>query len=220
MTTNLRFGSFMAGTALAIAAVAFLASSAHAASTVYAFTARGTITDDHESDKTIKVDITKVDGKAQAKTDLNGENKEFKVGTAKVLRVVQGKDKSATYKTLAMGQEISFKGVKKDDDTFVLSFIRIHERNFTVIGTLDALDKTAKTLTVKAINSTYKPTTYKNGAKIDMTFTDDTTFYEKGTIERALTDINMDAQRVKLVGVIKNSSTWEVVKFYNKHKGN
>ncbi|MBI3256123.1 MAG: hypothetical protein HYZ63_04085 [Candidatus Andersenbacteria bacterium] len=206
--------------AFAMVAALALTNTADAANTAYSFIARGTITDDNETDKTIKVDITKVDGKAQAKTDLEGENKELKVGTAKVLRVVQGKDKSATYKTLAIGQEIGFKGVKKDDDTFVLSFIRIHERNFTVIGTLDALDKSANTLTVKAINSTYKPTIYKNGAKINMTYTDDIIFYEKGNIERAESDINMDNQRVKLVGVIKNSSTWEVLKFYNKHKGN
>ena len=213
---------FFGASTVAFAMVATLAltNTADAANTVYAFTARGTISDDNETDKTIKVDITKVVGKEQAKTDLDGENKEFKVGTAKVLRVVQGKDKSATYKTLAIGQEIGFKGVKKDDDTFVLTFIRIHERNFTVIGTLDALDKSANTLTVLATNSTYKPATYKNGAKINMSYTDDITFYEKGNIERAESDISMDNQKVKLVGVIKNSSTWEVLKFYNKHKGN
>ena len=219
MSKNMRL-SYFSGTALAVAAILFLASSANAANSVYSFTARGTISDDNEPDKTIKVDITKVVGKEQAKTDLDGENKEFKVGTAKVLRVVQGKDKSATYKTLAIGQEIGFKGVKKDDDTFVLTFIRIHDRNFTVIGTLDALDKSANTLTVLATNSTYKPATYKNGAKINMSYTDDITFYEKGNIERAESDISMDNQKVKLVGVIKNSSTWEVLKFYNKHKGN
>lgn len=209
-----------ATTAFAVVAALALINSADAANTVYAFTARGVITDDNETDKTIKVDITKIEGKAQAKTDLEGTNREIKVGTAKVLRVVQGKDKSATYKTLAIGQEVSFKAVKKDDDTYVASFIRINERTFTVIGTIDALDKTAKTMTIKAINSTYKPTTYKNGVKINMTYTDDTTFYEKGNIERAVADISMDNQKVKVVGVIKSASTWEVAKFYNNHKGN
>jgi hypothetical protein len=218
MTTNLRLASFTSGAVLALALLALTTGHADAKA-VYSFTARGTITDDHETDKTIKVDITKVEGKQQAKDDLQGENVEFKVGSAKVLRVVQGKDKAATYKTLAMGQEIGFKGTKNDDDTYTITFARINERNFTVIGTLDALDKTAKTLVVKAINSTYKPTIYKNGAKITMTYNDDSTFYENNS-ERAIGDINMDAQRVKVVGVIKDSSTWEVVKFYNKHKGN
>lgn len=207
------------GVAALLAAGLLVVPSAQAAGIKYSFVARGTITDVDEAAKTIKVDVEKVDGRG--KGDMEGENIEFQVGAAKVVKVASGKDKPVTYHNLAIGQQVGMKGIAKDDsdDTFVTSFVRIQNRDFTVIGLMESLDKSAKTTKISVITSTYKPTVYKKGTNITMTYTNDTTFYENNA-ERDIADINADAQRVKITGTIKNTNTWQISKLWNKHKGN
>ncbi len=191
--------------------------SAHAANSVYSFVARGIITDVDQANKTIKVDVTKVDGKGKA--DLEGNNTEFVLtSTTKVLRVMNGRDKGVTYKNLAIGQEVGFKGVKKDDDTYVLSFVRIHERLFQVLGLLEEMDTAAKTVKISVISSTYKPKTYPKGTEITMSYNDDTKFRNASTAI-SIGDVNADAQKVKVWGYIENSNTWKVITLWDKYKG-
>ncbi len=204
--------------ALALAVGVVVPGSAQASSNVYNFSARGIITAFDEGGKTVQVDVTKVDGKG--KTDLEGNSTQFVVGSAKVLKVVNSKDKSVTYHNLSIGQEIAFKGVKKNDDTYSLSFIRINERSFTVVGSLQSHSTSAKTLKILVTSSTYKPGTYKKSTEIDMSYKDDATFYEKITAtEVAFTDVKADAQRVKVAGTITGTSTWQVTKLWNNYKG-
>lgn len=193
-----------------------LAGLVQAASSIYSFTARGTITSVDESNKTIKVSVEKAEGKG--KEDLEGSSRELKVGTAKVFKSVNGKDKRGTYHNLAIGQEIGFKGVANTDDTFTLSFIRIHERAFSVIGLLQEHDQSAKTLKISVISSTYKPATYKKGTEITMSYTDDSTFKAYKAGEISFGDVNADAQRVKVTGTINNSSDWKVTNLWNNYK--
>lgn len=212
------FRSGLVVAVVALVAGVALHQNAQAASNVYSFVARGIITDFDEGGKTIKVDVTKVDGKG--KSDLEGNNTEFVIGSAKVFKVASGKDTRATYHKLAIGQEIGFKGVKKNDDTYNLSFIRIHQRSFAVIGLLESHDASAKTLKILVTSSTYKPGTYKKGTEITMSYKDDSTFYEKTTANPvAFSEVNADAQRVKVTGSITSASTWEVAKLWDHYKG-
>lgn len=189
--------------------------STQAASAVYSFVARGTITQFDEKNKTIKVEVTKVTGKG--KDDLEGNTTEFVIdSSAKVLKVASGKDTRVTYHNLALGQEIGFKGVKKDNDTYVLSFIRIHDRLFQVIGTLEKINKTTKVMNITAISSTYKPQTYPKGSELTMTYTDDTVF-RKASTNISLDEVKADAQKVKVWGYI-DGSTWKVTQLWNNWK--
>jgi hypothetical protein len=215
--------SFFRG-GLAVGLVALLVGAgvvgaAHASTdTKYSFIAKGTITDVDEANHTIKVDVTKVDGRG--KNDMEGSNIEFITNKARVVKVISNKDHSATWHTFKIGQLVGMKGVAKQDDTYVLSFARIEERNFTILGRLEALDTDAKTMKILVESSAYKPATYKKGTQINMTYTDDTTFYEKATKnEKSPSDVNADAQRVKVMGAITGSNTWEVAKLWDNYKG-
>lgn len=208
----------MALLALVVTAVAVPA--AHAASSnKYSFVARGTITDVDEANKTFKMDVTKVDGKQTAKNDLEGKNIEFTVSSAtKVVKVASGKDTRSTYHNLAIGQEVGVKGVAKNDDTYLLSFIRIEDRSFTVVGLLSSLNHDAKTMTILVSSSSYKPKTYKQGTEINMVYTDDSTFRDKnGNI--IFNDVNADDQKVQVKGRITGTNTWQVTTLFNNYKG-
>lgn len=191
---------------------------AQAASIKYSFIARGVITDVDEGSKTIKVDVTKAEGRG--KDDMEGENIEMITNKAKVYKVVNAKDKRVTYHTLAMGQEIGIKGVANSDDTFTLSFIRINERKFSVVGLLQEHTKGTKTFKISVISSTFKPATYKKGTEVTMTYTDNATFYAKPNSKEELApnDLSADAQRVKLTGTIENSNDWKVTSLWNNYK--
>ncbi len=185
---------------------------ADAASERYKFTARGTITAIDPTNKTIKVDVNKATP-AKAAADMEGENKEFKVGDAKIYSYsnTTKKDKRVTLGTLQIGQEIGFKGAAKTDDTFDASFIRIHDRSFTVVGVLQAHDQTARTMTILLTSSSYKPTIYKHGTTINLSYPESATFYEK-SIKTAVTfdTVDANAQKVQVKGAITGSNTWEV----------
>jgi hypothetical protein len=197
--------------------VALRAGVGDAAGVRYKFTARGVITQFDEANKTIKVDVTKAPGKAF--DDLEGQNKEFTVGSAKVYSLLNGKDKRVTYHNLAVGQEIGFKGSAKDDDKYDLSFIRIHDRSFSVVGLLKEHTTATRTIKVLVQSSTYKNSTYK-GEEVTMTYPEDATFYEKkvGT-EVSFSDVTADDQKVRVTGKITSSSSWEVKNLFNNYKG-
>src|SRR5436190_6523253 len=146
MNTMFRKSLLLVAAVALLGAVGAVAPAAHAATTVYAFTARGIITDFDEGGKTIKVDVTKAEPK-RASSDLNSNNTEFVITSGvKVVKNANGKDKPVTYHNLAIGQEVAFKGVKKDDDTYVINFIRISDRSFTMVSNLESWDKNANTL--------------------------------------------------------------------------
>lgn len=219
---NLIIRTSMVVAALALFVAPSTVPSAHAASTVYSFIARGIVTDFDNTNGTVKIDVTKVANKG--KSDLEGNNTEFIVKNAKtVYKVVQGKDKRVTYHNLAIGQEVGIKGVKKDDDTYVLNFVRIEDRTFTAIGNLQSYDKNAHTMTLLMISSTYKPNAYNKSknVKVNMVFGDDySTFYNhNGKAEISFGDLNADAQRVRVMGHITDKNTWKVTKLWNGYKG-
>lgn len=212
----------MAVAALALTVSAAVPSTAHAANNVYSFIARGVITDFDNNAGTAKIDITKVDGKGKA--DLEGNNTEFIVkNAATVYKRSAGKDKRVTYHNLALGQEVGIKGVKKDDDTYVVSFIRIEDRSFIAVGNLESYDADAHTMTVLMVSSTYRPTWYNKSknVKVNMVFGDDySTFYNyNGKTAISFDDVNADAQKVRLVGYITGTNTWKVTKLWDKYKG-
>ncbi|MDA1169146.1 MAG: hypothetical protein O3A36_02300 [bacterium] len=214
--------SSMAVAVFALVASAALPSSAHAATNVYSFIARGIVTDFDVNAGTAKIDITKVAGKG--KLDLVGNNTEFIVKNAStVYKRVAGKDKRVTYRNLAIGQEVGIKGVKKDNDTYVVSFIRIEDRSFVAVGNLEAFNKNAHTMTVLMVSSTYKPTLYNKSknVKVNMVFGDDyTTFYNhNGKVAISADAINADAQKVRLIGYVTDKNVWKVTKMWNLYKG-
>ncbi len=187
-----------------------------AAGNKYKFTARAIITDVDEANKSFKADVTKATGD-KARDAMEGSNIEFKAGTAKVYKSVGGKDKRGTYHNFAIGQEVGLKGVAKDDDTFELTFARIHERAFMVVGLLKAHNTTAKTVKILVNTSTYKQSTYK-GEEISMEYNDDSKFRNK-TTEVSFTDVKANDQKVKVTGTITKSSTWNVKELTDGYAG-
>jgi hypothetical protein len=212
--------SFIVGGALvAVLGLTVWATAAQAASSnKFSFVARGIITDVDESNKTFKMDVTKVDGK-RAKEDLEGKNVEFTVGSpVKVVKVAGGKDKAGTYHNFAIGQEVGVKGLAKQDDTYVISFARIEDRSFTVIGLLKEINHDNKTMKVLLHSSSYKPTWYKKGTEIIMVYTDDSVFRDKnGNI--VFGDVSADDQRVQVKGKLVGTNTWQVNNLWNNYKG-
>ncbi len=217
-----RIGMVMA--ALALVVVPVSVQRAYAASTVYAFIARGIVTDFDNTNGTVNLDITKVANKG--KQDLEGNNTQFIVKNANpVYKIVNGKDKRVTYHNLAIGQEVGIKGVKKNDDTYVVNFIRIEDRSFTAVGRLESYNSNTHTMTLLMEKSTYKPKAYdkSKAVKVNMVFGEDySTFYSahgNGKAQIAPSDINADAQRVKVVGYITDTNTWKVTKMWVDYKG-
>ena len=204
---------FLTSGVMALAVVALFATTldAQAADNRYAFIARGIITSIDRNAGTVELDVTKA-VPAKAKDDLEGENKEFIVDDAKFYSYSNAtkKDTRVTMGALKVGQEIGIKGVAKTDDTFELNFVRIHDRSFTIVGLLQAHDKDAQTLKLLVNSSNYKPTVYKNGTLINMSYPDDAKFYEKNTKTPVSFDFtNADAQKVQVKGAVEGTA-WKV----------
>lgn len=191
-----------------------------AAGDKYTFTARAIITSVDEANKSFKADVTKATGD-KARDNMEGSNIEFKTGTAKVYKSIGGKDKRGTYHNFAIGQEVGLKGAAKADDTFELTFARIHQRSFNVIGLLQNHNETAKTLKISVITSNYKPGTYVKGTEITMNYKDvDTTFYSKSTkLPVSFDQVDANSQKVKVSGYIENASTWQVTQLIDGYAG-
>lgn len=191
-----------------------------AAGAKYSFTARVVVTSVDQADKSFEADVIKAIP-TKAKDDLEGTNREFKVGTAKVVKVMNGIDKPVTYKNIQIGQELGIKGIAKDDDTYELSFARIHDRTFTVVGTLDQHDKTNRILKVFVTTSTYKPTTYVSGTRVEMKYFDgNSTFYSKTTQTPVdFSVVNANNQKVKVSGTVTSGNTWEVKTLIDGYTG-
>lgn len=191
--------------------------STQAANNRYTFTARGIVTHVDAVNKTIKLDVTKAPGKAL--DDLEGKNKEFKVSDAIFYKRVGDKDQRVTMSHVKVGQEVGIKGAAKDDDTYVLTFVRVHDRSFSVVGLLQHHDKANKTLKISVISSTYKPSTYTKGTVITMDYTNDAVF-RISTTEMSFNDIDANDQKTKVTGTITNSSTWDVKTLFSGYKKN
>lgn len=186
----------------------------------YSFTARVIVTDVDQVNKSFKADVTKA-VPTKAKDDIEGRNVEFKAGTAKVVKVFNGLDKAATYKNIQIGQELGVKGTAKDDDTYELSFARIHDRGFMVVGLLQKHDETNREVTILVTTSTYKPTTYTKGTKIVMKyFESNSTFYSKSTKTPVnFSDVDANNQKVKVTGTFTSSNKWEVSSLIDGYTG-
>lgn len=191
-----------------------------AAGDKYMFTARAIITSVDEANKSFKADVTKATGD-KARDNMEGSNIEFKIGTAKVYKSIGGKDKRGTYHNLAIGQEVGLKGAAKDNDTFEVTFARIHQRSFNVTGLLKNHNETAKTLKISVITSSYKPATYTKGTEITMNYKDvDTTFYSKSTkLPVSFDQVDANNQKIKVSGYIENASTWQVTQLIDGYNG-
>lgn len=203
---------FLLGGAIAAVMFALVVSTVttRAATDRYKFIARGIVTSVDQVNGTVKVDVNKATP-AKAKDDLEGKNKEFVVDEAKTYLNTAGKDKRVTYKNIKIGQEIGMKGTAKSDDKYELYFVRIHDRSFQVVGLLKEHNEANRTLRILVTSSTYKPTVYKHGIEINLSYPENATFYEKTTktpVSFGFVDPN--DQKVRVTGVIENSSTWQV----------
>jgi len=213
---------FMGVAVAALAAVGVVAGGqdSSAAAVKFTFTARGIVTGVDLANKTIELDVTKA-VPTKAKDAMEGENIEFKVGTAKVVKVMNGKDKPVTYKNIQIGQELGIKGTAYEDDTYALSFARIHDRSFTVIGRVEAHDTSARTLDIEVITSSYKPTTYAAGTIVTMKYFDgNSDFYSKSLSNPIdFSELDSDHQKVKVMGTVTGSGTWEVKTLVDEFAG-
>lgn len=182
----------------------------------YTFTARAVITSVDEANKSFKADVTKATPN-KAMEAIEGSNREFKTGTAKVYKRDGTKDVRGTYHNFAVGQEVGIKGIAKEDDTFELTFARIHDRAFTVVGLMQNHDKTLKTVKILITTSSYKASTY-NGKEVTMSYTDDSKFRNASTA-LSFSDVNANTQKVKVIGTITDANSWKVTQLHDSYTG-
>lgn len=200
---------------IVIAAVALYAGFSSAAGDRYSFTARGVITFIND-DNSIDVSVTHVSGKGE--DDLKGAKRAFKtVSTTKYYKVVSGKDKRVTRSNLAVGQEIGFKGIAKDDGSYVITWLRVHDRTFTVIGKLKDVDRGLKEYKVSVTTSTYRPGTY-NGKDVIMNYGGNTKF-TSGGVERNADEVKVGDQKVKITGTVTDHGKWEITTLIDNYTG-
>lgn len=202
------------GAAVLVVLAAWYAAFGYAAGDRYSFVARGVITFIND-DNSLDVSVTHVTGKGE--DDLKGVKKTFKtVSTTKYYKIVSGKDKRITRKNLAAGQEIGFKGVAKDDDSYVITWLRVHDRTFTVVGKLKDVDRGLKEYKVAVTTSTYRPDTY-NGKDVVMAYGGNTKF-TSGGVERNADEVKVGDQKVRITGKI-DSNRWEIETLADNYTG-
>ena len=198
-----------------IAAVVLYAGFSRAAGDRYKFVARGVITFIND-DNSLDVSVTHVTGKGE--DDLKGAKRTFKtVSTTKYYKVASGKDKRITRRNLAVGQEIGFKGVAKDDGSYVITWLRVHDRSFTVIGKLKDVDRGLKEYKVAVTTSTYRPGTY-NGKDVIMNYGGNTKF-TSGGVERNADEVKVGDQKVRITGTVTDHGKWEISTLQDNYTG-
>lgn len=179
-----------------------------AATDRYKFVARGTVTAVDGTLKTVTVSVTHITGKGES--DLKGKTIVFKGASAKIYKTADGKEKRIKLTNIAVGDELTMKGVAKSDDTYVLTWVRVNARSFELIGTLKSHDTALKRLTIAAKTSSYKPTTYK-GKDVVVKYSDSTKFIANGKEVNA-DEIAKGDHKVKVSGKIVGNE-WEADRF-------
>lgn len=198
-----------------IAVFALLAAvGVQAATDRYKFVARGTVTAIDGTLKTVTVSVTHITGKGE--TDLKGKTQVFKGSTAKVYKTAAGKDVRIKLTNIAVGDELTMKGVAKSDDTYVLTWAHVNARSFELVGTLKNHDTALKRLTIAAKTSSYKSATYKN-KDVVVKYSGSTKFWSNGK-ELNADDIVKGDQKVKVSGKIVGNE-WEADKFIDNYTG-
>jgi hypothetical protein len=182
----------------------------------YKFTARGVVTEVDVEGKNLKVNVTHISGKGA--DDLKGINQLFYASSAKVYKQVSGKDKRVTFRNLAVGQEIGFKGVAKTDDRYFITWARVNDRSFTVVGTLKEVDRNLKTYKVGITSSTYRPDTYKN-TDVIMNYGGNTVFVSNAGSELNADDVTAGSQKAKITGTVTDQGVWEIAKIIDGYSG-
>lgn len=201
--------------ALVIAGVSLYAGFTSAAGDRYNFVARGIISK-IEDDGALHVSVTHVTGKGE--DDLKGVNRLFKtVTTTKYYKNTGGKDKRVTKRNLVVGQEVGFKGVAKEEDSYVITWLRIHDRAFTVVGKLKDVDRGLKEYKVSVTTSTYRPGTY-NGKDVIMNYGGNTKF-TSGGVERNADEVKVGDQKVRITGTVSDHGKWEISTLQDSYTG-
>lgn len=203
---------------LLVVVLIFGAFATKAANQRYAFVIRGIVTKVDTTNKTINLDVTKATGKAY--DDLAGKNTEFKLTSPTYYKYsnATAKDTRVTLGSVAVGQEVGVKGVAKDDDTYHITWLRIHDRSFETVGLLKNHNTGAKTVKILVQTSTYKQSSYKD-LEVTMNYTGDSVFYNTSCKNDVVfDDVRANDQKVKVKGKIIDSSTWEIAKLCDEYK--
>lgn len=204
------------GGALLLALIVLNSGFSQASGTRYSFVARGIITE-IEDDKSLHISVSHITGKGE--DDLKGVNRVFRtVSSTKYYKVSAGKDKPVKVTNLAVGQEVGFKGIAKDDDSYVITWLRIHDRAFSVVGTLKDVDRTLKQYTVAVTTSTYRPGTF-NGKDVVINYGGNTSFVTNGGASREADEVKAENQRVKITGTVGDHNRWEMTKLIDNYSG-
>jgi len=199
---------------IVIAAVALYAGFTRAADTRYNFVARGIVTRVND-DKSFDISITHITG--DGVDDLRGSVQTFKTEPAtKFYKNTAGKDKRVTIKNVPVGVEVAIKGVATES-AYVVKWLRIHDRSFTVVGTLKDVDRGLKEYKVAVTTSTYRPGIY-NGKDVTMNYGGNTTF-TSGGVERNADEVIPGDQKVKVTGVVTDHGKWEITTLVDNYTG-
>jgi len=205
--------------ALALAAVVVLADRAQA-SDVYKFTIRGQVTEVDRANKTVTI-YTTYTATEKAKNDLPGNTFEFNASGARYYKYdAKGKKVRTTIGNVPVQAEVVVKGAKRAEGRYNISELTVNPSSFSLVGTVQAHDKSNKIITVEVSTSTYKETSIK-GKDIKVYYGNNTTFRNKD-----LGDINSDElannkEKVKVTGTVTNGWKYEatsVIDGYEKTK--
>lgn len=206
--------------AIAIAGLILLALyglQSKAASDRYVFTARGVVTARDTDLKTLNISVTHLDTE-KAKDDLLGVNQVFYTPTGKFYKNAAGKDQRITFTNIAIGQEVGFKGVSKTDGKFNITWLRVNDRSFTVVGTIKDVNRTNKTYTVEISSTTYRAGSYK-GKNVIMNYGNNSVFTSGGNEVNA-DDVKAGDKKIKVTGTVTDFNKWEISKLVDNYSGN
>lgn len=202
--------------AVLVVAVALIGAFTKAADDRYRFVARGVITE-IEDDKSLHISISHITGNGV--DDLRGVNRLFKtVSTTKYYKVSAGKDKPVKVTNVAVGQEVGFKGIAKDDGSYVVTWLRIHDRAFTIVGKLKGVDRSLKWYKVAVTTSTYRPGTY-DGTDVIINYGGNTVFQTNTGVSREADEVKAESQTAKITGTVGDHNRWEMTKLIDGYTG-
>lgn len=219
--TNMKNKVVARDLALVLAAAALIVvglSSTKAASDKYKFTIRGDVTKVDRTNNTVTIYSRFTS--ADAKDDIAGNTIEFNVAGAKFYKYKDGKKVRTTLGNVPVQSEVVAKGAKRGTDRYNISELTVNPNDFSLVGTVEGVNKGDKIITIQVTSSTYKESAIK-GKDIKLYYGENTIFRNKELVQINADEIANNKEKAKVTGVVINGWKYEareVIDGYAKAK--
>lgn len=135
--------------------------------------------------------------------------------STKYYKYVNKKKVRTSHSAVRLGHEVVLKG-NVVSGSYKVTELTINDRTFSITGTVNDVDKDAKTIKVTVKTSTYKQPNIK-GKNITMKYNSKTVCMQAGS-EIGCSEIDGESQKIKMEGgVVGVSDSYELTKVWNKY---